>query len=82
MFQETDNTLTATFVFKDFIQAFGFMTQVALVAEKANHHPDWQNVWNRVTIKLSTHDAGNIVTDKDRSLAAKIEAIYQTYVPA
>ena len=82
MFQENNNTLTATFVFKDFIQAFSFMTQVALAAEKANHHPDWQNVWNRVTINLSTHDAGNVVTDKDRSLAAKIEAIYQTYASA
>lgn len=51
------------------------MTRVALAAEKADHHPEWRNVWNTVDIWLSTHDAGNIVTDKDRKLAASIDAL-------
>ena len=58
--------------FADFTQAFGFMTQVALAAEKADHHPDWSNVWNRVEIALSTHDQGG-VTEKDFALAASID---------
>lgn len=52
------------------------MTRVALVAEKMNHHPEWTNVYNRVVIHLSTHDAGNVVTDKDRKLASAIDGIY------
>ncbi len=79
MWQETDNQLKAKFVFKDFVQAFGFMTQVALLAEKHNHHPWWANVYNQVEISLTTHDAGNIVTDKDRTLAQEITAIYQIF---
>ena len=51
------------------------MTRVALLAEKANHHPEWSNVWNRVSIKLSTHDAGNVVTEKDRRLAEAIDEV-------
>jgi 4a-hydroxytetrahydrobiopterin dehydratase len=62
------------FTFADFGQAFAFMTRVALAAEKAGHHPEWSNVWNRVDILLSTHDAGG-VTEKDIALAAKIDAI-------
>ena len=62
------------FKFKDFSAAFGFMTRVALAAEKAGHHPEWNNVYNRVTIALSTHDAGG-VTEKDLSLAKAIDAI-------
>jgi len=58
------------------VQAFGFMTKVALVAEKMNHHPNWSNVYNRVDIRLTTHDAGNVVTASDRELAAIIEKIY------
>jgi 4a-hydroxytetrahydrobiopterin dehydratase len=58
--------------FADFSQAFGFMTQVALAAEKADHHPDWSNSWNRVDIALSTHDQGG-VTEKDFALAAAID---------
>ncbi len=76
MFKEADNKLTATFEFKDFVQAFGFMAQVAIIAEKLNHHPNWSNVYNKVEINLTTHDAGNVVTDKDRQLAAAIEKIY------
>lgn len=63
-----------TFQFKNFIEAFGFMSQVAILAEKANHHPEWSNVYNKVVIRLSTHDAGGL-TDKDFELAGKIEGI-------
>jgi len=76
MWKEKNNQLTRTFMFKDFNGAFGFMSRVALMAEKMNHHPYWINVWNRVEIKLSTHDAGDIVTDKDRKLAESIDHIY------
>ena len=76
MFREENNQLVANFEFDDFVVAFGFITKVALEAEKMNHHPEWSNVYNRVEIRLSTHDAGNVVTDSDRQLAAKIEAIY------
>lgn len=55
------------------------MTEVAFAAEKLNHHPDWSNVWNTVEIHLTTHDAGNIVTEKDRKLAKAIDEIYQKY---
>jgi 4a-hydroxytetrahydrobiopterin dehydratase len=72
---EKDNTLYRKFEFADFIQAFSFMTKVAFVAEKMNHHPRWTNVWNTVEVWLSTHDAGDIVTDKDRKLAEKIDAL-------
>ncbi len=63
------------FEFADFSAAFAFMTRVALAAEKMNHHPRWTNVYNRVDIWLNTHDAGNTVTDKDRKLAQKIDAL-------
>jgi len=79
MFEEKDNRLIADFEFSDFVTAFGFMTQVAFWAEKQNHHPEWQNVYNKVHMELTTHDAGNVVTDKDRKLAQKIEAIYQSF---
>jgi 4a-hydroxytetrahydrobiopterin dehydratase len=75
MWQETNNSLYRKFEFKDFSEAFAFMTRVALIAEKMNHHPKWTNVWNTVEVWLSTHDAGDIVTDKDRKLAEKIDAI-------
>ncbi len=73
MWQEQDNQLTRDFRFADFNEAFAFMTRVALAAEKLDHHPWWSNVYNQVTIRLSTHDAGNVVTDKDRRLAALID---------
>ena len=60
--------------FADFVEAFGFMTRVALVAEAMGHHPDWSNVWNRVTIELTTHDAGGL-TDLDLRLARRIDAL-------
>lgn len=77
MWQEEDNRLKRSFTFPDFVQAFGFMSSVALVAEKADHHPNWSNVYNTVNIELTTHDVGNVVTEKDRDLAAKIDTIYQ-----
>lgn len=72
---EENNTLKKTFIFKDFSEAFAFMTRVAMLAEKSNHHPTWNNTWNKVVIELSTHDAGNIVTDKDRKLAKEIDLL-------
>ena len=74
MWIENNNQLYKKFVFEDFSEAFAFMTRVAIEAEKANHHPLWTNVWNTVEIWLTTHDAGNIVTEKDRALASKVDA--------
>ncbi len=73
--EEKNNTLYRKLEFKDFSHAFSFMTRVALAAEKMDHHPLWTNVYNKVEIWLSTHDAGDIVTDKDRALAKKIDAL-------
>jgi 4a-hydroxytetrahydrobiopterin dehydratase len=70
-----NNSLTKTFKFKDFIEAFAFMTKVAIVAEKMNHHPTWTNTWNTVSFQLNTHDAGNTVTELDRKLAAEIDKL-------
>jgi 4a-hydroxytetrahydrobiopterin dehydratase len=75
MWEEKDNKLYRKFQFKDFNEAFAFMTRVALIAEKMDHHPLWTNVYNTLEIWLSTHDAGDIVTEKDRKLASKIDAI-------
>ncbi len=75
MWKEDNNKLKKTFTFVDFTAAFGFMTKVALVAEKMDHHPTWTNTWNTVNIELSTHDAGNIVTDLDRKLAEAIDKL-------
>ena len=76
MWQETNNQLKRSFKFKNFIDAFAFMTKVAFAAEKLNHHPNWSNVYNQVDIALTTHDAGNTVTEKDWQLAKKIDEIY------
>lgn len=73
--QEKDNALYRKYEFKDFKEAFVFMTQVAELAEAHNHHPRWTNVYNKVEIWLNTHDAGDIVTDKDRKLAEAIDKI-------
>ena len=75
MWQEIDNELHKQFIFKDFVEAFSFMTQVVELAEKQQHHPRWQNVWNKVDIWLSTHDSGNIVSEKDHELAKEIDKI-------
>ena len=72
---ETDGALEADFEFGSFTEAFAFMTRVAFVAESMNHHPEWSNVYNRVTIRLTTHDDGNVVTDLDRTMAAEIDAL-------
>jgi 4a-hydroxytetrahydrobiopterin dehydratase len=73
---DTD-ALKRDFVFKDFVDAFGFMARVALLAEKADHHPQWLNVYNRVSIVLTTHDAGNRVTDRDVALAIAINGLME-----
>ena len=75
MWQEEDNKLKKSFEFKNFNEAFGFMTRVALIAEKMDHHPWWSNVYNQVSIELTTHDAGNTVTERDRKLAAAIDKL-------
>ena len=72
IWKEIDNALIADLEFKDFVDAFAFMTEVAALAEEHQHHPEWSNVYNRVSIRLTTHDAGNTVTDKDRLLAEAI----------
>ncbi|TDH19718.1 pterin-4-alpha-carbinolamine dehydratase [Segetibacter sp. 3557_3] len=76
MWQETDKQLHRKFQFDDFSAAFAFMTRVALAAEKMDHHPLWTNVYNKVEIWLSTHDAGNTVTEKDHELAKQIDSIF------
>jgi 4a-hydroxytetrahydrobiopterin dehydratase len=73
MWQEIENKLYRKFQFKNFSEAFAFMTRVAIEAEKMDHHPLWTNVYNTVEIWLSTHDAGDTVTEKDHKLAARID---------
>jgi len=73
--EEKDNQLYRSFKFADFGEAFSFITHIALIAEKMDHHPTWKNTWNTVEIWLTTHDAGNKVTEKDRKLATAIDKI-------
>ncbi len=73
---QQNNTLYQKFTFKNFSEAFAFMTRVAIEAEKMDHHPLWTNVWNTVEIWLNTHDAGDIVTEKDHQLAKKIDGLF------
>ncbi len=80
MWTEKDNSLQASFQFKNFTQAFAFMTEVAFAAEKMNHHPDWSNVWNTVKFKLNTHDTGNTVSELDHKLAKAIDVIADRYI--
>jgi len=75
MWKEEDNKLYRKFEFKNFSEAFAFMTRVALAAEKMDHHPLWTNVYNTVEIWLSTHDAGDTVTEKDKKLSKTIDRI-------
>jgi len=75
MWQQTDNKLYRKFQFKNFSEAFAFMTRVAMEAEKMDHHPLWTNVYNTVEIWLSTHDAGDVVTEKDHKLSKRIDAL-------
>ena len=77
---EENNELVAQLKFKEFKEAFAFMTEVAIIAEKMNHHPTWSNTYNKVEIRLSTHDAGNTITDKDRKLAESITGAVKKYL--
>ena len=77
MWKEENNKLKRTFEFKDFSEAFAFMTRIALIAEKQNHHPWWSNVYNKVEMELNTHDAGDIVTEKDWKLAKAIDKLIE-----
>ncbi len=77
--EKTKEKLSISYKFQDFAEAFAFMIEVAMHAEKQNHHPKWCNTWNQVDIELTTHDEGNIVTDKDYALAAQISKIYQKF---
>ena len=82
MWEEKNNTLYKKFQFKNFSEAFAFMTRVAMEAEKADHHPKWTNVYNTVEIWLNTHDAGDIITDKDRTLSVKIDTLILLSFPS
>ena len=73
-YDEARDAITRSFTFRDFVEAFGFMTRVALLAEKADHHPEWSNVWNRVEILLTTHDAAGL-SGRDIELAHAIDAL-------
>ena len=79
MWIEKDNKLQRSFRFRNFVEAWAFMTEVAFHAERLKHHPNWSNVWNTVDIQLNTHDAGNIVTEKDHELAAAIDAVLKKF---
>ncbi|MCO6484584.1 MAG: 4a-hydroxytetrahydrobiopterin dehydratase [Saprospiraceae bacterium] len=78
---EHPDGLVRTFAFASFREAFAFMTEVALAAEKMDHHPEWTNVYNRVSVRLSTHDAGGKVTERDRRLASVMDTVYLRYAP-
>jgi 4a-hydroxytetrahydrobiopterin dehydratase len=80
MWKEEHNQLKKSFEFKDFVEAFTFMTQVAFVAEKMNHHPNWCNVYNKVDIILFTHDANNSITEKDLKFSEEISRIFRNFV--
>jgi 4a-hydroxytetrahydrobiopterin dehydratase len=73
---ETENALHKTFVFADFAAALAWMVRAGFVIEKMNHHPEWTNVYNKVSVKLTTHDAGNTVTQKDRELSEALDKLY------
>ncbi len=75
MWKQENNKLYKKFEFKDFSEAFGFMARVAIEAEKMNHHPEWKNIYNTVEFWLSTHDAGDTVTEQDHKLSKKIDAL-------
>jgi len=77
MWKEENNKLKRVFEFKDFSEAFAFMTRVALIVEKQDHHPWWSNVYNKVEMELNTHDAGDTITEKDRKLAKAIDKLIE-----
>jgi 4a-hydroxytetrahydrobiopterin dehydratase len=76
MWKEENNQLQRSFEFKDFVAAFAFMTKVAFAAEKMGHHPNWSNVYNKVDIKLVTHEAKDSITEKDVKLSKEIDKIF------
>jgi 4a-hydroxytetrahydrobiopterin dehydratase len=76
MWKEENNQLQRSFEFKNFVEAFAFMTKVAFAAEKMGHHPNWANVYNKVNFQLCTHDANNTITEKDIQLAKEIDTIF------
>lgn len=76
MWEEKNNHLVREFVFEDFVHAFGFMTEVAEIVNEMDHHPEWSNIYNKVSISLSTHDTGDTITTKDRELAKQIDEVY------
>ena len=76
MWKEKNNQLKRSFKFKDFVEAFTFMTKVAFAAEKMGHHPNWSNVYNKVDILLFTHEAENSITEKDVKLSKEIDKIF------
>ena len=73
--KEENNSLNKTFTFKNFAEAMAWMVRASYAIEKLNHHPEWTNVYNKVTVKLTTHDAGNTVTEKDRELAKILDEL-------
>ena len=75
MWTENNDRLTKSFKFDDFSEAFAFMTRVAFIAEKMDHHPDWSNSYNKITINLTTHSANSKITYKDHDLAEAIDKI-------
>ena len=77
MWKEENNQLKRSFEFKDFVEAFTFMTEVAFAAEKMGHHPNWNNVYNKVDILLFTHEDKNSITDKDLKLSEAIDKIFK-----
>lgn len=79
MWNEENDKLSRNFTFRDFKEAWSFMTEVAMHAEAQNHHPNWTNVYNTVLIELNTHDEGDIVTEKDRKLAETIDGVYRKF---
>jgi 4a-hydroxytetrahydrobiopterin dehydratase len=79
MWKEEDNKLKKSFTFRNFKEAFRFMTEIAFVADEMDHHPFWTNSYNKVSFELNTHDAGNVVTEKDRTLAAAIDDIFEKF---
>lgn len=80
MWKEENNALHCTYKFKDFVAAIAFMVNAAMYIDQMNHHPEWSNVYNKVTVKLCTHDAGDTVTDKDRELAKVLDKVYEEVI--
>jgi len=76
MWLETEKGLYREFSFPNFLEAWAFLSKVALISEKMDHHPDWSNSYNKVYIHLMTHSAGNTITEKDRKLAERIDQVY------